>query len=159
MRSTTLPGAVPWYRRRSNSWEALRHPPTRSLVRLYLAVFFLFSIYGFFQNLMESSGFLCSSFSRSVVANGAYTVVYPWLLIRHPGRWIWGVMLLQCALVGWVICFIKVKGFHRVPGPLTSLVVTVKAFGFFSSSLDAVAKWGKQQDDQTLLIVRCISNT
>ena len=25
--------------------------------------------------------------------------------------------------------------------------------------LAAVAKWGKQQDDQTLLIVRCISNT
>jgi hypothetical protein len=25
--------------------------------------------------------------------------------------------------------------------------------------LAAAAKWGKQQDDQTLLIVRCISNT
>jgi serine phosphatase RsbU (regulator of sigma subunit) len=28
-----------------------------------------------------------------------------------------------------------------------------------SNILAAVANWGKQQDDQTLLIVRCVSNT
>lgn len=123
MPATTLPGKVPWYRRHSSSWSALRNLPSRSLLRLYLAVFFLFSIYGFYLNLV---GPLRLPFLLVIVlgaANGAYSVLYPWLLIRHPTTWIWGVALFHGIVAGG-LGWLANSGVLHLPGPLTSLPAT-----------------------------------
>jgi hypothetical protein len=123
MRSTALPGTVPWYRRRSNSWEALRALPTRSLLRLYLAIFFLFSVYGFYVNLTGPRRLPLLLVLALCVVNGAYSVLYPWLLIRHPGPWIWLVSLFNAiwaSIGGWLAN----TGRLPFPGPIATLGIT-----------------------------------
>jgi hypothetical protein len=123
MRSTALPGTVPWYRRRSNSWAALRALPTRSLLRLYLAIFFLFSVYGFYVNLTGPRRLPLLLVLALCVANGAYSVLYPWLLIRHPGPWIWLVSAFNAiwaSIVGWLAN----TGHLHLPGPMATLGIT-----------------------------------
>jgi Stage II sporulation protein E (SpoIIE) len=123
MRSTALPGTVPWYRRRSNSWEALRALPTRSLLRLYLAIFFLFSVYGFYVNLTGPRRLPLLLVLALCVVNGAYSVLYPWLLIRHPGPWIWLVSLFNAiwaSIGGWLAN----TGRLPLPGPIATLGIT-----------------------------------
>jgi hypothetical protein len=123
MRSTALPGTVPWYRRRSNSWAALRALPTRSLLRLYLAIFFLFSVYGFYVNLTGAQRLPLLLVLALCVANGAYSVLYPWLLIRHPGPWIWLVSLFNAiwaSIGGWLAN----TGRLPLPGPIATLGIT-----------------------------------
>jgi serine phosphatase RsbU (regulator of sigma subunit) len=124
MRSTALPGKVPWYRRRSNSWGALRALPTRSLLRLYLAVFFLFSIYGFYVNLTGPNRLPLLVVLILGVANGAYSVLYPWLLIRHPGFWIWLVAIFHGVVASALAWFANSGHFPRMPGPIASLPMT-----------------------------------
>jgi hypothetical protein len=123
MRSTALPGNVPWYRRRSNSWAALRALPTRSLLRLYLAIFFLFAVYGFYVNLTGPQRLPLLLVLALCVANGAYSVLYPWLLIRHPGPWIWLVSAFNAiwaSIVGWLAN----TGHLHLPGPISTLGIT-----------------------------------
>jgi serine phosphatase RsbU (regulator of sigma subunit) len=124
MRSTALPGTVPWYRRRSNSWGALRALPTRSLLRLYLAVFFLFSVYGFYVNLTGPRRLPLLVVLILGVANGAYSVLYPWLLIRHPGFWIWLIAIFHAFFASGLAWFANSGHFSHVPGPITSLPMT-----------------------------------
>jgi serine phosphatase RsbU (regulator of sigma subunit) len=124
MPATALPGKVPWYRRRSRSWDALRRLPARSLLRLYLAVFFLFSIFGFFQNLMVPERLPLLVVLFLGVVNGAYSVLYPWILVRHRSPWIWAVMVFHTIFIGLLVHFVVHKGFPHMPGPATSLVVT-----------------------------------
>lgn len=124
MRAAALPGIVPWYRRRTRSWDALRRLPTRSLLHLYLAVFFLFSIFGFFQNLMVPNRLPLLIVIGLGVVNGAYSVLYPWILIRHRGPWIWAVVVAHFLLNRVLIHLVMLKGISRVPGPATSLTLT-----------------------------------
>lgn len=77
-------GHVPWYKRRARHWEYLRYVPVRNLASLYLAVFFLFSIFGFYQSLIAKRPYsLFAVFTISAV-NGAYSVLYPYILSRKP---------------------------------------------------------------------------
>ena len=124
MRLTALPGKVPWHRRRSSSWSSLRNLPGRSLLRLYLAVFFLFSIYGFYVNLMGPLRLPLLLVIAMGVANGAYSVLYPWLLIRRPGPWIWLVGIFHGFFAGSLAWLANSGRIHHVPGPLTSLSMT-----------------------------------
>jgi phosphoserine phosphatase RsbU/P len=124
MRSTALPGTLPWYRRRSSSWGALRALPTRSLLRLYLAVFFLFSVYGFYVNLTGPRRLPLLVVLILGVANGAYSVLYPWLLIRHPGFWIWLIAIFHGVFASGLAWFANSGHFPHVPGPITSLPMT-----------------------------------
>ena len=123
MPAIALPGRISWYRRRATSWQALRNLPGRSLIRLYLAVFFLFSIYGFYVNLVGPRRLPLLLVIALGVANGAYSVLYPWLLIRHTNAWIWLVMIFHAVLAGGLAWLANSGRFH-VPGPVTSLVTT-----------------------------------
>ena len=124
MRPTALPGKVPWHRRRSSSFSPLRNLPGRSLLRLYLAVFFLFSIYGFYVNLMGPRRLPLLLVIAMGIANGAYSVLYPWLLIRRPGPWIWLVAIFHGFFAGSLAWLANSGRIHDVPGPLTSLSMT-----------------------------------
>jgi serine phosphatase RsbU (regulator of sigma subunit) len=124
MRSTALPGAVPWYRRRARSWEALRRLPPRRFLRLYLAIFFLFSTFGFYLNLVTPRRLPLSTVLLLCLANGAYSVLYPWMLIRRPTAWIWALVVVQFFLSGSLSWLAGAGYFRHMPGPPTSLLVT-----------------------------------
>jgi hypothetical protein len=122
MPATALPGKVSWYRRRT-SWTALRSLPPRSLLRLYLAIFFLFSVYGFYVNLTGPQRLPLLLVLALCVANGAYSVLYPWLLIRHPGPWIWLVSVFNAIWAG-IAGWLANTGRLHLPGPIATLGIT-----------------------------------
>lgn len=102
----------------------MRRLPTRSLLSLYLAVFFLFSIFGFFQNLMVPHRLPLLTVLLLGVVNGAYSVLYPWILVRHQRLWIWAVMVFHFLVIAALLRFVIFRGIPHLPGPEASLVVT-----------------------------------
>jgi serine phosphatase RsbU (regulator of sigma subunit) len=76
--------STPWYLRRASRWATLSHFPTRKLLPLYLAVFFVFAIYGPYLNIMSPNPLPFSLVILAGIANGIYSVLYPWILIRKP---------------------------------------------------------------------------
>jgi hypothetical protein len=124
MSLSALPGTTPWYRRRASSWNALRQLPTRSLSWLYLAVFFLFAIFGFYLNILTPHRLPLLLVLLLCFANGAYSVLYPWLLIRHPTSWTWALVVIQILWTGRMSWFAAVSDLRWIPGPTTSLVLT-----------------------------------
>ncbi len=122
MPATALPGKVSWYRSRT-SWTALRNLPPRSLLRLYLAIFFLFSVYGFYVNLIGPQRLPLLLVLALCVANGAYSVLYPWLLIRHPGPWIWVASVFNAIWAG-IAGWLANSGHLHFPGPIATLSIT-----------------------------------
>ena len=76
---------TPWYRKRASGWAYLSVVPHRKLLTLYLAVFFLFSMLGFYIDLNATGG---SAPPWAVIAvailSGAYAALYPYVLVRQP---------------------------------------------------------------------------
>lgn len=83
MPSYRLTSSLPWYKRRAKRWAYLDTLPTRRLISLYLAVFFIFSIFGSYQNLIHPHRFSIPAVLLISVVNGAYSILYPYLLIRR----------------------------------------------------------------------------
>jgi serine phosphatase RsbU (regulator of sigma subunit) len=83
MPSYRLTSTLPWYKRRANRWAYLSTLPPRKLISLYLAVFFIFSIFGSYQNLIHAQRFPIVAVLLMSVVNGAYSMLYPYLLIRR----------------------------------------------------------------------------
>ena len=88
--SKALPSEPPWYQRRATGWKYLSLLPHRKLIRLYLAIFFLFAIFGCYGNLVYCGG-RAPIWSVLVVCvcNGAYAMVYPYILIHQPKAYLW----------------------------------------------------------------------
>jgi hypothetical protein len=84
MRSTALPGAVPWYRRHASRWAGLRRFPDRKLLSLYLAVVGIFAIYGPYLSIQSPEPLPFSLVILAGILNGLYSVLYPWILIHKP---------------------------------------------------------------------------
>ena len=84
MSTPALPGSVPWYRRHAVRWVAMSRLPNRKLRYLYLAVFFLFAIFGPNLNIQATNPLPFSLVLLAGVVSGLYSVLYPWLLIRKP---------------------------------------------------------------------------
>lgn len=124
MSLSALPGATPWYRRRATSWQALRQLPARSLIWLYLAVFFLFAIFGFYLNILTPHRLPLLLVLLLCLGNGAYSALYPWLLIRHPTVWTWALVFIQFFLTGSASWFASTSDLRWIPGPAASLVIT-----------------------------------
>ena len=84
MSTSALPGSVPWYRRHAGRWVAMSRLPDRKLRLLYLAVFSIFAIFGPYLNIQTANPLPFSIVLMAGMANGLYSVLYPWLLIRKP---------------------------------------------------------------------------
>jgi hypothetical protein len=124
MPATALPDKVSWHRRHARSWEALRRLPPRSLIRLYLAIFFVFSTFGFYLSLVLPFRLPLSTVLLLGAINGAYSVLYPWLFIRRPSAWIWMLFVTQFILLGGLSWMAGAGYFRHMPGPPASLLVT-----------------------------------
>ena len=85
-----------WYRRPLAGWAYLSLLPERKLLSLYLAVFFLFSIMGFYNDLTAAAG---NAPILPVLAvslfTGAYAVLYPYALIHKPLYWLISIASLN----------------------------------------------------------------
>ncbi len=103
---------------------------TRRLLFLYLAVFFLFSIYGFYLNIMAPRSLSLAVVLALGAFNGAYSMLYPWLLIRHSTPWVWitgiGHGFLASAM-GWFSAYVALQATSHRLGLIASPFVTAQA--------------------------------
>ena len=91
--STPLMG-IPWYRERAKGMSYLAPVPFRSKLNLYIAIFALFSIFGFYSDLAYCKG-RAPAWAVIITAliNGLYAMLYPWVLIHKPKIFIYPVIL------------------------------------------------------------------
>ena len=99
MASSSLSMTTPWYKRRTTGWLYLANLAPRRLLTLYLAIFFLFSSFGFYGDLTYCDGH-APIWAVLVVAvsNGAYADLYPYVLIHKPKAWLWLLVFGSCIL-------------------------------------------------------------
>ena len=89
MTSSSSNRQTPWYLQRISAWSYLSVLPASKLLNLYLAVFFLFAIFGFHNDLTNTA-----AHSRvwvvllSALFSGAYAVLYPYGLIYRNRRFL-----------------------------------------------------------------------
>ncbi len=83
MPSYQLASSLPWYKRRAERWLYLGMLPARRLISLYLAVFCIFATFGSYQNLIHDHRLSIVAVVMISVVNGAYSILYPYLLIRR----------------------------------------------------------------------------
>ena len=97
MASSSL-NAVPWYKARIRAWSYLSELSFRQLSTLYLAIFFLFSIFGFYDDLTSDAG-RAQIWVVLVVAviSGAYATSYPFCLIYKTRAHLIGLALCNTA--------------------------------------------------------------
>jgi hypothetical protein len=79
-----------WSKRRVKGWQYLANVPDGKLRSLYLAIFFLFCIMGFYGDLTYIPGRapIWAILAASVI-NGAYAVLYPYFLVHKPKWYLW----------------------------------------------------------------------
>ncbi len=84
---------VPWYRQRNKGMSYLAPLPIRSKLNLYIAIFALFSIFGFYSDLAYCKG-RAPAWAVIITAliNGLYAMLYPWVLIHKPKVFLYPVI-------------------------------------------------------------------
>jgi serine phosphatase RsbU (regulator of sigma subunit) len=119
-----LTDSAPWHRRTVHRWQVLRYLSTRSLLPLYAAVFCLFAIFGVYVNLMAPYRLPLSAVLALGAASGIYSILYPWILIRHANVWLWITSAMHGVII-WAAFWALFKGWYdHLPGPPTSLATS-----------------------------------
>jgi serine phosphatase RsbU (regulator of sigma subunit) len=87
---------LPWYKARVGTWANLSNLSEWKLLSLYLAIFFLFSIFGFYDDLTAAHGHGLVWVTLVIaVLSGAYAVLYPFCLIHTSRGILIGVAVLN----------------------------------------------------------------
>lgn len=121
--ASSSPLDVPWYKARIAAWSHLSRLSTRELVNLYLAIFFLFAIFGFYDDLTNTNA-RAQVWIVLVVAlvSGAYAVLYPFCLI-HRSRGALVAVALSNTFTGVALpTWIRNSSHHIAPGSLISSI-------------------------------------
>ena len=123
MASPSSLSTVPWYRGRIRAWAYLSALSTRELSTLYLAIFFLFSVFGFYDDLTSSGG-RAEVWIVLVVAvlSGAYATLYPYCLIHKTRAHLIGVALFNTATGIALPTWLHNSGLHPTLGAHLSSV-------------------------------------
>jgi hypothetical protein len=127
-------GLPAWLMERPKRWAHLRSAPARQVTHLMLALFLLFSVFGFYNDLIAGG----TAPFMIVLANAALSgaIAVAWLLtieVCSPNGIEFGIEALEGLLR------------TNAAAPLALLAESIFA---------AARAYGKQQDDQTLLLVR-----
>ena len=121
--ASSSPLDVPWYKARIAAWSHLSRLSTRELMNLYLAIFFLFAIFGFYDDLTNTNA-RAQVWIVLVVAlvSGAYAVLYPFCLI-HRSRGALVAVALSNTFTGVALpTWIRNSSHHIAPGSLISSI-------------------------------------
>jgi serine phosphatase RsbU (regulator of sigma subunit) len=92
----------PWYLRRSRRWEPFRDVPWKRLWLFCLAAFFLFSVIGFFNDLMVLGKTPYAVVLVVSAISGLNAVLWIMITARLPWFWLIAVGLLQIPLGNWI---------------------------------------------------------
>lgn len=135
--------ATPWYRRRIERWSHLRSIPLSRLWMLLLAAFLLFSIFGFYADLMSHGTLPYAEAFLIAAISGANAVLWIVTVARLPAVYIAPLVVLQffIGLLNAKAAHLMGRGFplHAVPpdrgihfAASCILVATVTSYLFFT---------------------------
>lgn len=124
------------------AWAPFRSIPIKRLSRLFLAVFFLFCIFGFFGDLMAGGRIAYPAVLASAFYSGITAVAWSIVMTRRPRYGLFLLILAQLPLI-WLgshlTNFIQ-NHFHLQPAPsgagipfaaIGSVTVVMVSYGFF----------------------------
>lgn len=135
--------ATPWYRRRIERWSHLRSMPLNRLWMLLLAAFLLFSIFGFYADLMNHGTLPYAGALLIAAISGFNAMLWILTVARLPAVFIAPLIVLQffIGLINAKAAHWMQRGFHLQPvssehgihfAATCILIVTVTSYVFFT---------------------------
>src|SRR6267154_3106167 len=133
-----------WYRNAPEKWAPFRSIPIKRLSRLFLAVFFLFGIFGFFGDLMAGGRTAYPAVLASALYSGITAAVWIIVIARRPRYGLFLLILAQGPLIwfGSHLTNLLQNHFHLQPMPpsagipfaaIGSVTVVMISYFFFIS--------------------------
>ena len=125
---------TPWYKRSPEGWKHFRSVPLARLRPLIIAVFVLFSTFGYFDDIIGGGVYPYSVLVSSVVFSGLMACLWILILSRRPFSWILlliPIQILSPFFLGW---FARILSTHFPAAPATAAMgIRISAIGMMVS--------------------------
>jgi hypothetical protein len=125
---------IPWYKRSPEGWKHFRSIPLARLRPLIIAVFVLFSTFGYFDDIMAGGAYPYSILVSNVVFSGLIACLWILILSRKPFVWLFVLIPVQILSPIFLAWFAKVLSIHFPAAPATAaLGIRISAIGMMVS--------------------------
>jgi len=125
---------VPWYKRSPEGWKHFRSVPLARMRPLIIAVFVLFSTFGYFDDIIAGGLYPYSILISSVVFSGLMACLWILVLSRKPFSWILlliPIQILSPLVFAW---FARILSIHFPAAPATGAIgIRISAIGMIVS--------------------------
>ncbi len=125
---------VPWYKRSPEGWKHFRSVPLARIRPLIIAVFVLFSTFGYFDDIMAGGLYPYSILISNVVFSGLIACLWILILSRKPFSWILlliPIQILSPFILAW---FARILSIHFPAAPATAAIgIRISAIGMMLS--------------------------
>ena len=125
---------VPWYKRSPEGWKHFRSIPLARLRPLIIAVFVLFSTFGYFDDIIAGGAYPYSILVSNVVFSGLIACLWILILSRKPFVWLLVLIPIQILSPFFLAWFARVLSIHFPAAPATAaLGIRISAIGMMVS--------------------------
>jgi serine phosphatase RsbU (regulator of sigma subunit) len=125
---------IPWYKRSPEGWKHFRSVPLARLQPLIIAVFVLFSTFGYFDDIIAGGVYPYSILVPNVLISGVIACVWILILSRRSFGWILlliPIQILSPLFLGWLD---RILSIHFPAAPATAaLGIRISAIGMMVS--------------------------
>ena len=125
---------LPWYKRFPEGWKHFRSVPLARLRPLIIAVFVLFSSFGYFDDIISGGLYPYSILVSSVFSSGLIACLWILILSRKPFSWLLLLIPIQIASPFCLAWFSRILSTHFPAAPATAaLGIRICAIGMMVS--------------------------
>ena len=125
---------VPWYKRSPEGWKHFRSIPLARLRPLIIAVFVLFSTFGYFDDIIAGGLYPYSILISNVVFSGLIACLWILILSRKPFVWLLVLIPIQILSPFFLAWFARLLSIHFPAAPATAaLGIRISAIGMMVS--------------------------
>ena len=125
---------VPWYKRSPEGWKHFRSVPLTRLRPLIIAVFVLFSTFGYFDDIIAGGLYPYSILVSNVVFSGLIACLWILILSRKPFSWILLLIPIQILSPFVLAWFARILSIHFPAAPATAAIgIRISAIGMMVS--------------------------
>jgi hypothetical protein len=125
---------VPWYQRSPQGWKHFRSIPLARLRPLLIAVFVLFSTFGYFDDIIGGGAYPYSILISNVVFSGLIACIWILIISRKPFVWLLALIPIQILSPLFLAGFARFLSIHFPAAPATAaLGIRIAAIGMMVS--------------------------
>lgn len=125
---------IPWYKRSPEGWKHFRSIPLARLRPLIIAVFVLFSTFGYFFDIIAGGVYPYSILVSNVFFSGLIACLWILIISRKPFGWFFAlipIQILSPLFLGWLA---RILSIHFPAAPATAaLGIRISAIGMMVS--------------------------